>query len=284
MYESKKKYFYGTGRRKSSVARVRVYENGTGSIIINGRDIDDFFGLETLKLIVRQPLVTADLVGKVDVVVTVAGGGVSGQAGAIRHGISRALLVLYKENPEANGFGVLNILKDNRLSLGELGCATCSLQAVLLSFLHSGVAGQETSSLQSSAVLGVQAQQSAGDAVTDSAGLTGNAAASDGDNNVNLANQIGSNQGLTNDQLQGLQTEVIVDVAAVDDDRTGAVLVNTNTGNGGLTTAGAVKILLLALVHVKLPPITGSKLRASEQRGDAQHPCTGERGSWRYGQ
>ena len=58
MYESKKKYFYGTGRRKSSVARVRVYENGTGSIIINGRDINDYFGLETLKLVVRQPLVT----------------------------------------------------------------------------------------------------------------------------------------------------------------------------------------------------------------------------------
>ena len=98
MYESKKKYFYGTGRRKSSVARVRVYENGTGSIIINGRDIDDYFGLETLKLIVRQPLVASDMLGKVDVVVTVAGGGVSGQAGAIRHGISRALVLL---NPEA---------------------------------------------------------------------------------------------------------------------------------------------------------------------------------------
>ena len=92
MYESKKKYFYGTGRRKSSVARVRVYENGTGSVIINGRDINDYFGLDTLKLIVNQPLVAADLVGKVDVVVSVAGGGVSGQAGAIRHGISRALL------------------------------------------------------------------------------------------------------------------------------------------------------------------------------------------------
>ena len=97
MYESKKKYFYGTGRRKSSVARVRVYENGTGSIIINGREIDNYFGLDTLKLVVNQPLVSADLVGKVDVVVTVAGGGVSGQAGAIRHGVSRALLLL---NPE----------------------------------------------------------------------------------------------------------------------------------------------------------------------------------------
>ena len=97
MYESKKKYFYGTGRRKSSVARVRVYENGTGAITINGRDINDYFGLETLKLVVNQPLVTTAMVGKVDIVVTVAGGGVSGQAGAIRHGVSRALILL---NPE----------------------------------------------------------------------------------------------------------------------------------------------------------------------------------------
>ena len=97
MYESKKKYFYGTGRRKSSVARVRVFENGTGVITINGRDINDYFGLDTLKLVVNQPLVAADMVGKVDVSVTVAGGGVSGQAGAIRHGISRALILL---NPE----------------------------------------------------------------------------------------------------------------------------------------------------------------------------------------
>ena len=107
MYESKKKYFYGTGRRKSAVARVRVYENGTGSIIINGREIDNYFGLDTLKLIVNQPLVAADLVGKVDIVVTVAGGGVSGQAGAIRHGISRALLQLnpeYRATLKAAGF------------------------------------------------------------------------------------------------------------------------------------------------------------------------------------
>ena len=100
MYVSKKKYHYGTGRRKSSVARVRVYENGTGSIIVNGRDIDEYFGLDTLKLIVRQPLVSTGMVDRVDVVVNVAGGGVSGQAGAIRHGISRALLTL---NPEFRG-------------------------------------------------------------------------------------------------------------------------------------------------------------------------------------
>ena len=97
MYESKRAYHYGTGRRKASVARVRLYENGTGSITINGRDIDDYFGLDTLKLIVRQPLNTTETIGKVDIVCTVAGGGVTGQAGAIRHGVSRALLGL---NPE----------------------------------------------------------------------------------------------------------------------------------------------------------------------------------------
>ena len=107
MYKSKKPYHYGTGRRKSSVARVHVYENGTGTITINGRDIDDYFGLETLKLIVRQPLVTTELLGKVDVVATVTGGGVTGQAGAIRHGISRALLLVnaeYRPALKAAGF------------------------------------------------------------------------------------------------------------------------------------------------------------------------------------
>ena len=95
MYESKP-YFYGTGRRKSSVARVRVYA-GNGNITFNGRDIDDYFGLETLKLIVRQPLNLTDTLGKFDIVCTVAGGGVTGQAGAIRHGLSRALLQFDEE-------------------------------------------------------------------------------------------------------------------------------------------------------------------------------------------
>ena len=101
MYESKKKYFYGTGRRKSSIARVRVYENGTGSIIINGQDIDEDFGLETLKLIVNQPFGVTNTTGKFDIVATVAGGGISGQAGAIRHGVSRALLNADPENRAA---------------------------------------------------------------------------------------------------------------------------------------------------------------------------------------
>ncbi len=90
MYD-KKPFFYGTGRRKHSVARVRLYK-GTGSFTINDRTIDDYFGLETLKLIARQPLTLTDTNDKFDVVVRVAGGGVTGQAGAIRHGISRALL------------------------------------------------------------------------------------------------------------------------------------------------------------------------------------------------
>ncbi len=92
MYKSKKPYLYGTGRRKSSIARVRLYEGGSGKININGRDIDDYFGLDTLKLITRQPLVLTETVEKVDIIATVVGGGVTGQAGALRHGISRALL------------------------------------------------------------------------------------------------------------------------------------------------------------------------------------------------
>ena len=95
MYD-KAPYFYGTGRRKSSVARVRIYQ-GTGKVTINDRDIDDYFGLDTLKLITRQPLVLTEMVEKVDIIATVTGGGVTGQAGALRHGISRALLLV---NPE----------------------------------------------------------------------------------------------------------------------------------------------------------------------------------------
>ncbi len=91
MYTSAKPYFYGTGRRKKSVARVRLYP-GSGVITINGRDIDDYFGLETLKLVVNQPFAVTETVGKFDIVANVNGGGFSGQAGAIRHGVARALL------------------------------------------------------------------------------------------------------------------------------------------------------------------------------------------------
>ncbi|MCL2343541.1 MAG: 30S ribosomal protein S9 [Firmicutes bacterium] len=93
-YQSKKPYLYGTGRRKSSVARVHLFTGGSGKIAINGRDIDDYFGLETLKYIVRQPLKLTSTADKVDIEATVTGGGVTGQAGAIRHGISRALLLV----------------------------------------------------------------------------------------------------------------------------------------------------------------------------------------------
>jgi Ribosomal protein S9 len=96
MYD-KTPFFYGTGRRKSSVARVRLYK-GTGKIVINNREIDDYFGLDTLKVIVRQPLELTGLTDRFDVVCNVAGGGVTGQAGAIRHGIARALLQYDTEN------------------------------------------------------------------------------------------------------------------------------------------------------------------------------------------
>ena len=96
MFDSKP-FFYGTGRRKSSVARVRIYP-GSGNITINDRTIDDYFGLDTLKLIVRQPLTITQTTDKFDIVCRVSGGGVTGQAGAIRHGIARALLEYDAEN------------------------------------------------------------------------------------------------------------------------------------------------------------------------------------------
>ena len=106
-YKSKRPYLYGTGRRKSSVARVHLIPEGTGTITINGRSIDDYFGLETLKLIVRQPLVTTGTLDKVDIEATVSGGGVTGQAGAMRHGIARALLLVdesYRAPLKAAGY------------------------------------------------------------------------------------------------------------------------------------------------------------------------------------
>ena len=100
MYTSAKPYFYGTGRRKKSVARVRVYP-GTGAITINGRDINEYFGLDTMKLIVNQPFEVTGNVGKYDIVATVTGGGFSGQAGAIRHGLARALVLADEANKPA---------------------------------------------------------------------------------------------------------------------------------------------------------------------------------------
>ena len=100
MYESSTPYFYGTGRRKNSVARVRLVP-GTGVITINKRDIDDYFGLETLKLIVNQPFAVTGTAGKFDIICTVAGGGISGQAGTIRHGVAKALLQVDEANRPA---------------------------------------------------------------------------------------------------------------------------------------------------------------------------------------
>ena len=100
MYTSAKPYFYGTGRRKKSVARVRLVP-GTGNVTINGRNIDDYFGLETLKLIVNQPFGVIGTEGKFDIIANVCGGGISGQAGAIRHGVARALLQADEANRPA---------------------------------------------------------------------------------------------------------------------------------------------------------------------------------------
>jgi len=106
MYESKVPYFYGTGRRKTSIARVRIIP-GSGVITINGRDIDDYFGLDTLKLIVNQPFGVTGTTGTFDIIANVKGGGIAGQAGAIRHGLARALLQAdpnYRAALKAAGF------------------------------------------------------------------------------------------------------------------------------------------------------------------------------------
>ena len=100
MYTSSKPYFYGTGRRKKSVARVRIVP-GTGVITINKKDIDAYFGLETLKLIVNQPFAATNTMGKFDIIANVNGGGLSGQAGAIRHGLARALVAADENNKPA---------------------------------------------------------------------------------------------------------------------------------------------------------------------------------------
>ena len=109
-----KEQYCGTGRRKSSVARVRLVP-GNGNITINGRTIDEYFGLDTLKLIVRQPLTVTNTTDKFDVLVNVQGGGFTGQAGAIRHGISRALLEVdtdaYRADLKAAGF----LTRDSRM-------------------------------------------------------------------------------------------------------------------------------------------------------------------------
>ena len=97
MYTSAKPYFYGTGRRKKSIARVRLYP-GTGMITVNGKELNEYYGLETMNLIVNQPFEVTGTAGKFDVVATVVGGGFSGQAGAIRHGLSRALVLADEAN------------------------------------------------------------------------------------------------------------------------------------------------------------------------------------------
>lgn len=109
-----KEQYYGTGRRKSSVARVRLVP-GKGKIAINGKDIDEYFGLDTLKVIVRQPMTLTKTLDKFDVIVRVEGGGFTGQAGAIRHGVARALLEVdtdaYRADLKAAGF----LTRDSRM-------------------------------------------------------------------------------------------------------------------------------------------------------------------------
>ena len=109
----KKNQVWGTGRRKKSIARVRLVSNGTGNIVINKRDIENYFGLDTMKYIVRQPLVLTDTLGKYDVIVNVHGGGFTGQAGAIRHGIARGLVLAGEDMAALKKAGFL--IRDSRM-------------------------------------------------------------------------------------------------------------------------------------------------------------------------
>ncbi len=104
---NKKNQFWGTGRRKKSIARVRLIPEGSGKIVINGKSLDEYFDLDTLKLIVKQPLALTETENKFDIYANVIGGGISGQAGAVRHGIARAMILYdekYKEEIKKAGF------------------------------------------------------------------------------------------------------------------------------------------------------------------------------------
>ena len=124
MYTSKKPYMYGTGRRKSSVARVHLFPGGTGAITINGRDIDEYFGLETLKLIVNQPFGTTGTSGKFDIIATVAGGGISGQG--------ESLMAPLREKLQYISFGTKDmrtkvVVADFKNDAGIIGAALLGL-------------------------------------------------------------------------------------------------------------------------------------------------------------
>ena len=159
-----------------------------------------------------------------------------------------------KKSPEPIGSGDNCSNIGCKSALGELGSAAGGLQTVLLTLLHTRIAGQEASGLQSGTIVLVSQQQGAGNTVTDSAGLAGHAAAGNGSHDVELLDVAGGDQGLANQQLQGLQAELIVDVTTIDGNGASAVGEQVHAGNGGLPTAGAIEIRLLALVHARLPP------------------------------
>ena len=132
-------------------------------------------------------------------------------------------------------------LGDNRLSLGELGCTACALEAVFLSFLHSGVSGKETCLLEGGTESLVVLKKSTSDAVADSACLAGDSAAADAANDVKLIGGAGKSERLTDDELESLKAEIIVYISAIDGDLAGAGI-NADSGNGALSAAGAVEI------------------------------------------
>ena len=179
-------------------------------------------------------------------------------ASLIRDKLTQALAYGAKfARAQADG-ALRKTVQRGRLSLGELGSPAGGLETVLLALLHSGVAGEEAGLLQDGAVVLAGQQQGAGDAVAQSARLTADAAALDGGNDVHLALAGGGHQGLTDDHLQSLQTEILVNIAAVDGDGAGAAGIDLDAGDRGLSAAGAVQIGLLRLIHFPLPPYSAA--------------------------
>ncbi len=176
-----------------------------------------------------------------------------------------------KKIPKPNGFGIFLLLKNNDLSLGELGSTTSCFETVLLSFLHSGVTGEKASLLQSGTeCFCICLKKSSGNTVTDGTSLAGDTAADYIANDIKLAHIAGEFQGLTNDELEGIKTEIVIDISLIDGDHAGTGI-NTNTGDGFLSSAGAVEIrFCTSVIHGFLPffLIRTQSSGAAEQRAD----------------
>jgi len=241
-------YHYGTGRRKSAVARVFI-KPGKGNIVVNGKPVNEFFARETGQMVVRQPLVLVDMLTRFDVMVNVNGGGESGQAGAVRHGLTRALIDFDAElKPTLSKAGLVT-----RLALGELLTATRLVQADFLALDFARVARHQPGLGEHGLERGVIVDQRAGDAMAHCTGLTRFAPTCNVDLDVERLEVIGQFQRLANDHAAGFTREEIVDGLAVNNDCALAGL-HENPRHRSLAAPGTV---ILVVDHVDLERTSG---------------------------